>query len=60
MTNELLDSTTINKIAEIFDKERENGRATGKNFNLLEITEIEHKETKICLVLRVLQNGTES
>ncbi|MBQ5565108.1 MAG: PD-(D/E)XK nuclease family protein [Clostridia bacterium] len=54
MTNELLDSTTINKIAEIFDKERENGRATGKNFNLLEITEIEHKETKICLVLRNL------
>ena len=37
MTNELLDSTTINKIAEIFDKERENGRATGKNFNLLKL-----------------------
>lgn len=60
MTNARLDSNTISKIEEIFDKEREIGRITGKDFNLFEITGIENKEVKICLVLSDLLNPNGS
>ncbi len=49
-----IDSVTLDKITDIFNKEREIDRSTGRKFNVFNIADIERKEVKMCLVLRNL------